>query len=272
MSKKSALPEETRRLLYSYFEAFSNLYGIIPLYKALSIIQKQNPELGLTEAEFLEFADSLENEDHFYAVVGAEDLYEGVTEKTPPLRRELVSEYLYYGDDTLETYEELEELQKGKPFYIPEKEELLRYEDDFYYEKTPQYQKLRDFLKNKMKFSRADDILDDLCGDALLSLRTSPYAVEIVQRLAGENCFKTTEQLNEFLRLYTDMYNHTRIHANRGFQPAELAHPSSEEPFPSGFDFSLPEPPAPQPRPKKPGRNDPCPCGSGKKYKKCCGR
>lgn len=23
--------------------------------------------------------------------------------------------------------------------------------------------------------------------------------------------------------------------------------------------------------PQKPGRNDPCPCGSGKKYKKCCG-
>jgi hypothetical protein len=26
------------------------------------------------------------------------------------------------------------------------------------------------------------------------------------------------------------------------------------------------------PRPAKVGRNDPCPCGSGKKYKKCCGR
>jgi uncharacterized protein YecA (UPF0149 family) len=24
--------------------------------------------------------------------------------------------------------------------------------------------------------------------------------------------------------------------------------------------------------PQKIGRNDPCPCGSGKKYKKCCGR
>ena len=23
---------------------------------------------------------------------------------------------------------------------------------------------------------------------------------------------------------------------------------------------------------KRPGRNDPCPCGSGKKYKNCCGR
>ncbi|MQK95709.1 SEC-C metal-binding domain-containing protein, partial [Escherichia coli] len=26
------------------------------------------------------------------------------------------------------------------------------------------------------------------------------------------------------------------------------------------------------PKQKKIGRNDPCPCGSGKKYKKCCGR
>ena len=25
-------------------------------------------------------------------------------------------------------------------------------------------------------------------------------------------------------------------------------------------------------QPKPPGRNDPCPCGSGKKYKRCCGR
>ena len=23
---------------------------------------------------------------------------------------------------------------------------------------------------------------------------------------------------------------------------------------------------------KAPGRNDPCPCGSGKKFKKCCGK
>ena len=25
-------------------------------------------------------------------------------------------------------------------------------------------------------------------------------------------------------------------------------------------------------KPKKVGRNEPCPCGSGKKYKKCCGK
>ncbi len=29
---------------------------------------------------------------------------------------------------------------------------------------------------------------------------------------------------------------------------------------------------SPTPTPRKPGRNDPCPCGSGKKYKKCCAK
>ncbi len=31
-------------------------------------------------------------------------------------------------------------------------------------------------------------------------------------------------------------------------------------------------PPSPIRAPDTPGRNDPCPCGSGKKYKRCCGR
>jgi SWIM/SEC-C metal-binding protein len=30
--------------------------------------------------------------------------------------------------------------------------------------------------------------------------------------------------------------------------------------------------PEPKEAEKKVGRNEPCPCGSGKKYKKCCGR
>ena len=31
-------------------------------------------------------------------------------------------------------------------------------------------------------------------------------------------------------------------------------------------------PPPAQRQQRKTGRNDPCPCGSGKKYKKCCGK
>ena len=42
------------------------------------------------------------------------------------------------------------------------------------------------------------------------------------------------------------------------------------KPLPTGGDGSLPN--APIKKGKKIGRNDPCPCGSGKKYKNCCGR
>ena len=51
-------------------------------------------------------------------------------------------------------------------------------------------------------------------------------------------------------REFVDLYNELRRQLNRHDLPA--LHPSALEP------------------PAKVGRNDPCPCGSGKKYKKCC--
>ncbi|MEI7837812.1 MAG: SEC-C metal-binding domain-containing protein [Planctomycetota bacterium] len=44
-------------------------------------------------------------------------------------------------------------------------------------------------------------------------------------------------------------------------------------PKPPSFDHLLAPPPqAPIAKKERVGRNEPCPCGSGKKYKKCCGR
>lgn len=49
-----------------------------------------------------------------------------------------------------------------------------------------------------------------------------------------------------------------------------LFEPKSDAP---AIPYAKPEAPAtPYKAPPKPGRNDPCPCGSGKKFKKCCGR
>ena len=43
-----------------------------------------------------------------------------------------------------------------------------------------------------------------------------------------------------------------------------------QEQLPTDDDILLPPPVDPIQSDKEPGRNDPCPCGSGKKYKKCC--
>lgn len=41
----------------------------------------------------------------------------------------------------------------------------------------------------------------------------------------------------------------------------------------SDDDAPVPDAPVEQAqRSEDPGRNDPCPCGSGQKYKKCCGK
>jgi uncharacterized protein YecA (UPF0149 family) len=42
--------------------------------------------------------------------------------------------------------------------------------------------------------------------------------------------------------------------------------------LPGEDDPPLPPPVEPIKAEDKPDRNDPCPCGSGKKYKKCCGK
>ena len=45
-----------------------------------------------------------------------------------------------------------------------------------------------------------------------------------------------------------------------------------EDQLPSEDDKALPPPVEPIKSGEKPGRNEPCLCGSGKKYKQCCGR
>jgi preprotein translocase subunit SecA len=61
-----------------------------------------------------------------------------------------------------------------------------------------------------------------------------------------------------------------RLQLAREEDVAELAQPEEVPLSFSGGEEAQPQPA--QRQAKKVGRNDPCPCGSGKKYKKCCGR
>ena len=301
MAENKELSQETKELLRSYFEAFSNLYGITPLYRALRIIQKQNPELELTEEEFLSFVNEIEQEDHYYIIAGAEDIYSDVNDPTPPLKREIIAEHLYAVDD-FDSYDELRAEQEGKPFYVPEKESLLKYQDDFYIEETKEFLAFGTFLRNKLKLKRADDILEDLQLVARTGDNDPQRIIWEVERIAGRGCLGSLEKINEFFRYYFAMCNNTRLAANRGFTPNEMRErsgglprsiefgPNISRSLQTGemdigelrqgiFSSNIPMPwkasmlsDLERVEQKKLGRNDPCPCGSGKKYKRCCGR
>lgn len=67
---------------------------------------------------------------------------------------------------------------------------------------------------------------------------------------------------NDLLALTMRFVNNIPLWENGGYSPTELAERETGRRIFFNEDG----------RPKKIGRNDPCPCGSGKKYKKCCGR
>lgn len=55
MAENIIFNEETQAMLLDYFYYFSNLYGFIPMKRALRIIRTQNPELELTDDRFSDF-------------------------------------------------------------------------------------------------------------------------------------------------------------------------------------------------------------------------
>ena len=100
-------------------------------------------------------------------------------------------------------------------------------------------------------------VMSELHFAMLLEVRP----VEYLNILRDCNIFIPKKDLQIVLDILSEMANSTRLWSNNGRTPNEI--------------FELYERPRLNKLPSKTvkvGRNDLCPCGSGKKYKKCCGR
>lgn len=305
------LKDTTFRTLRKYFDAMAILYGVIPLRKALEIIQTQNPNL-VTEAEFCAFAAIARHEFGYYRILGEHELIMGKRKKRSPLDLEIIDLVLL--DNGADTYCEVKRLQQGKPYYIPDKEELLRYADVGYFDETPELAALRAFLIDTLALS--DDQAMTFLEDLVFSARCLEDGLqESLNQLASWGVtFRSDAEFQRFTALYQDFNNAARLPCNRGYTPNELVRRYSSPGRPpqsisfgpnirkmladgtmnvpelrnsilsadlpddalrlgmlkelSAMEKTLPG----SARPPKVGRNDPCPCGSGKKYKHCCGR
>ena len=79
----------------------------------------------------------------------------------------------------------------------------------------------------------------------------------------------TTEQFNFVIGMITDLFNRSRKFSLKGHLPDEV---EGVGPVRMPAIQAVPSKSGPYRAEEKIGRNDPCPCGSGKKYKKCCGK
>jgi preprotein translocase subunit SecA len=118
--------------------------------------------------------------------------------------------------------------------------------------------------------------------DPLTEYKTEAYAmfVELMESIKNEvlnNLFRSTTNLQAFEQLLASMPRHLMqkdLLGSEGHLGANDGEPdATQAPEPqSVFEQAMQQKPVQRAPQKTVGRNDPCPCGSGKKFKSCCGR
>ena len=302
--REQGLTDETGKLLHLYFDAMCWLYGIISMRKAYEIFAGQNPGLVTPEA-FRAFVELVRHEEHFYEILNEPDiLVEG--QNRDLWDWELVEQSLLM--EGFEDYVRVSQAQYGKDFYLPEREELLKYADEYYSAPTPQGERMFKYFCKHEKEARARELFEEVELFAIMNEPDIQYVLNDLERMGWK--LRMRKDLEEFLSLYSDLFNHTRLVENRGFTPAELQAASGLSGLVSigfgphmvadlksgklnvddmreqidqmnflsddcrmGLLSQLADMEWQSPVLRGPvGRNDPCPCGSGKKYKNCCGK
>ncbi len=167
-----------------------------------------------------------------------------------------------FEDDDFQGVPPLLAKRKGKPRYTPPRDKFLKYSDWDYYEITPQLAalkaKLAEFITDPELLLDVLDEIHDICA---AEARMQEH-FDLLDT-AGV-VFDGRKQAEAVVRLIVDVQNNTRIWSNYGHTPRELST--------TGKSSLLPFPSTQPRRVQKTGRNEPCPCGSGKKYKNCCGK
>lgn len=232
------------KLLSQYIIASAHLYGAVPKEVVADLYNDQNGEQVTPD--------------------DVETCYQE--------NRQLIEKvFVYLKDDhfaheTVLTFDGLDamlEKQAGKPRYIPEKEELLKYEDDFYFEQNAAYTTLHDYVLENLVDGdsfRATAVCEDVQGMIEVGARFKALMNLFTDRGVT---FKGRKQKETVKRMVKALQNNVRLWDNNGHTNKEL----KEQGFNvSSHSYQV----SGATQTKKLGRNDPCHCGSGKKYKKCC--
>ncbi|RAP74723.1 YecA family protein [Paenibacillus montanisoli] len=231
------------QLVLQYIEAAVSLYGICPVQKLIEIYNAQNGD-GLTEEAFGAICASVAEKVRTWEV---KDGY-------------LFSDSL--NGESVDEFGAFLESVKDKPYYIPPKEELLQYADIDYFEMTPQLEALKRYIMQSL--GKVEQLADAIVDDVQLACSMEEPLDALIGEFDRRGIRLSQKQLKELQPLIYNVYAHTRTWANRGFTPAEL-NPQPKPAAPKDNVVLFPAAGS-----AKIGRNEPCPCGSGKKFKKCC--
>ena len=143
-----------------------------------------------------------------------------------------------------------------KPRWYPASEaEFSRFECDEYALASNEGRKFVRFVEKHGPKDQSER--EEIMLWVILQHQQGKYFQDYWADLCEDLNLKSDAQMGELAGILMDFLNSLHLRSNNGWTARDLARR---------------EAPQEELRQPKIGRNDPCPCGSGKKYKKCCGR
>ena len=245
-----------RNWMYKCIEAGKYLYGVMTYDVLKDLFALRYPGAGIVEV--MELFDSTPS------------YYQWFTERDGKL--------VLNGFEKNDYYKYLEEQVQGDlSFYIPTVEEVEELYEQGSLISRESHQKIKEFIENTFGCSsdaaalKVHELYETVnnhmrINDAVEAFINSDSGADGEDGAAFE--FESDEDRFRFTELYIEMSRDCRIRDNRGHDYYEMVAVMSLKNGGGGASAKK----GTQVRRVKIGRNDPCPCGSGKKYKNCCGK
>lgn len=247
------MDQKEKKQVKDYILALTNLYGQVPVDIVVSFYNRQNKKP--------------------IRRVDVEAYY----------KEDLSEEFVYSHKDhfvhettmCFDEFDLMAKKQKDMPYYLPAKEDLLAYTDFDYIEKTEAHHRFFDYCLEHFfpdDPQRAEEFLLEVHFHCTLKLNAQEI-LDLFSRYGVKPLDK--EKVSEAMRLAMELACQVRRWEDRGHTFLERyglmrGHLTPRTIITYDEDEDPSDPDRQEKREIKLGRNDPCHCGSGKKYKKCC--
>ncbi|GAQ19598.1 preprotein translocase subunit SecA [Oceanobacillus picturae] len=154
-------------------------------------------------------------------------------------------------------------------FYPFTKEQLLRAGEPDYIDRNKSYMQLVQYLTRNYEMDKEE--ADEIVEECVYATRIGHGPNEVLTYLSELIEFESMDSVQELTDHVVYLMNNTKEWFLKGYSSTELREKSEAELKPL-LNTKRIQPKVTVTTDKKVGRNEPCPCGSGKKFKKCCGR
>lgn len=125
-----------------------------------------------------------------------------------------------FESDLYESVEEFLEERDGRPRYVPDQQEFLRYADVEYYEHTPQTEALQHYLFQRLDDTKEAELLTGEIHDMCMVQESFQDIFDYLDQ-SGITLHSTAD-MERLAKLIMDVWNNTRLWTNHGNTPQEM--------------------------------------------------